>query len=280
MIKKFRKPYRVKKRKSIFKNRFFWFSILILIVFGGIFYLICFYSFFQIKEIKISGNQKVLTGDLENAIQSQIVRELILGGQKVSTKSIFLTNLGKLNEVILEKFPQISQINLTRRFPDILEAKIEERKPVAIFNHNDKYFFLDKEGIIFEKVLDVRDYLKIKSLNQNQYLNLGERAIKKELLSLILEIDSKLSEDFKIPLEEVLVISDERINAKTLEGWEIYFNPQKNIDWQLTKLKALLENYLLPENRANLEYIELRFGNLAPFKYRELREREESKRNR
>jgi len=34
-------------------------------------------------------------------------------------------------------------------------------------------------------------------------------------------------------------------------------------------LRAVLEEEILPEKRKNLEYIELRFGNLAPYKYKE-----------
>ena len=265
MIKKYRKPYRIKKKKSIFRNRFFWLGILILIVFIGLFYFLVFSSFFQIKEIKISGNQKVLTEDLENTIQNQIVRNLFF----FPTKSIFLVNLNKTKEAILGKFPQIIQISFKRKFPYTLEAKIEERKPVAVFDQGEKNFLLDKEGIIFEEVAEVGDYLKIKSSNQNQPLNLGDKVVEKELLLSILETGSKLRNDFKIPLEEFLVVSDERFNAKTLEGWEIYFNLKGDLSWQLTKLKADLEEEIPPERRKDLEYIELRFGNFAPYKYRE-----------
>jgi len=55
-------------------------------------------------------------------------------------------------------------------------------------------------------------------------------------------------------------------------GWEIYFNlqkDQKDIDWQLVKLRAVLEEKIPSENRKDLEYIELRFGNFAPYKYKD-----------
>jgi len=95
---------------------------------------------------------------------------------------------------------------------------------------------------------------------------LGDRIIAKEQISKILEIGTKLKDNFKIPIEEILVVSDERLNVKTSEGWQIYFDPQKDLNWQLTKLSAVLKEEIPPEKRADLEYIELRFGNFAPYK--------------
>jgi len=262
MIKKYRKPYRVKKKKPIFRDRFFWLGILIFVVIVGIFYLICFSPFFQIKEIKISGNQKVPTGDLENIIQNQIVRNLFFS----QTKSIFLVNLNIIKTATLEKFPQLAKINLKRSFPDTMLIEIEERKPIAIFCQEEQYFFIDGEGIIFEEVSEADpQWLQIKNLTLTTNSKLGEEAIKKEKLSQVLEIESKVKGNLKIL--EVSIISEERLNAKTSEGWEIYFNLESDLNWQLTKLGAVLEKEIPLEKRENLEYIDLRFGNLAPFKY-------------
>jgi len=276
-VKKYRKPYRVKKKKPIFRNRFFGLGILIFVAVVGIFYLICFSSFFQIKEIKISGNQKVLTGDLQKVIQNQIEKKIL----SHPSKSIFLINLNKINEMVLEKFPQLAKINLKRSFPDTMLIEIEERKPVAIFCQKEQYFFIDGEGIIFEEVSEAApQWLQIKNLTLAADLKIGGEVIKKEKLSQVLEIESKVKDynpPTTLPLErapnlkilEVSIISEERLNAKTSEGWEIYFNLEGDINWQLTKLGAVLEKEIPPEKREDLEYIDLRFGNLAPFKYRD-----------
>lgn len=279
-MKKFRKPHRIKRLqptrhillrqrrrhlKSIFRNRSFWLGILILIICGGIFYLICFASFFQIKKIEISGKeQKVLFSEIQKTIDEKI-------GQKIlsfPSKSIFLVNFNQVRQAFLEKFPQIAKVNLKRNFPDKVIVQIEERKPVAIFGLEEKYFFIDKEGVIFEPASEEREYLKIKSLNLNQPLNLGQKALEKELLTLILEVKEKIHNDFKIPLTEILLVSEETISFKTLEDWEIYFNFKNDLAWQLTKLKAVLDKEIPQEKRKDLEYIDVRFGNLAPYKYR------------
>jgi len=50
------------------------------------------------------------------------------------------------------------------------------------------------------------------------------------------------------------------IEAKTKEGWVVYFNQAEDLGLALTKLKLLLEEKITEEERANLEYVDLRFS--------------------
>jgi len=105
----------------------------------------------------------------------------------------------------------------------------------------------------------------------------GLKEREKEIISRRFGLKTGRHPPTTLPLErapnlkilEVSIISEERLNAKTSEGWEIYFNLEGDINWQLTKLGAVLEKEIPPEKRENLEYIDLRFGNFAPFKYRD-----------
>ncbi len=264
-VKRLKPPHQGRKRlKSVITSRLFGIGILVLIIAGGIFYLVCFSSIFQIREIKISGNSKVSTRELQGIIQNQIEKKILL----FSSKSIFLTDSNKINEIIVDKFPQIAKADLKRNFPDTILVEIEERKPAAIFYRGENQFFVDKEGIIFEAASETRpELLKIKSQNLKEELRLGEKVIEKEQLSQILDLEPELK-NFKIPIKEFIIISEEELTVITAEGWEIYFNPQEDLEWQLTKLRALLEEEIPPEKRGDLEYINLRFGNLAPYKYK------------
>jgi len=274
MKRTFRKPHRIRRLqpahrfrrrgplKSIFGNRFFWLTLLVLIIIGGVFYFIAFSSTFQIKEIKISGNQKISSENIKILIEEKLNKKILL----FDSKSIFLVNLNEINKIVLEKFLQLSQVNLERKFPNKIIVKIEERKPAAIFYSNENYFLIDKEGVIFEKISELsQQILKIKNLTITTELKLGDKAIEKNKLSQILEIESKLREDLKIPLAELSIASEERINAKTSEGWEIYLNPKNNIDWQLIKLSLILKEKIPQEKRKNLEYIDLRFEKVYIF---------------
>ena len=253
-MRRYRKPFRVKKKKSIIKSRFFWLSLLIVIFFGGLFYFLVFSSVFQISEIKISGSQKIQPQNLEDFIENRI-KQKWLGF--FETKNIFFADLNKTKEELMKNFPQISKIELERKLPNGLIFRVEERKPAAIFSQNENYFFIDKEGIIFEKAFLADDFPKLQSLTLQDAPELGGVVIDKNLLSKILEADFKLKKDFNVAIKEVSIISDNRLNATTSEMWAIYFNQKENLDWQITKLQLVLEKQVLPEKRGNLEYIDL-----------------------
>ena len=163
----------------------------------------------------------------------------------------------------------MAEIKISRDFPGGLNVLIAERSGIATFCRENDCFILDEEGIVFKKDSDERLFRPlIKTLIPGGQMDLGEKAIEKEELSRILKINSQINKDLKIPLEG-FIISEKQLTALTQEGWEVYFNLQGDVEWQLMKLKALLEEKIPPEKRSSLEYIELRFGNLANPKYRE-----------
>ena len=261
MKKQIRKPYRIKRKKSILKNRFFWLGVLVLIISIGLFYLICFWDFFQVEKIEISGNQEIKTENIKNLIEKEISKKILF----IPSKSIFLADLKMTEKNLLEKYPQIAEVNLERKFPRGLKVEIEERKPVAIFIQDEDSFFIDKEGVIFKEDTN-NEMLKIKNLIFSEELKLGERVIEKEKLSQILEIETGLEKDIKVQIETAEIVSDRRLNVKTSEGWEIYFNLENDLDWQITELGLVLEKLekqVLPGKRENLEYIDLRFDKIS-----------------
>jgi len=260
---RFRKPHRIKKKTSIFKNKLFWLGILTLVFIGTILYFLIFSSFFQIKEIEIYGNEKVPAEELQKEIGLLILKKF----WKISSRSIFLASLNKIKENLFEKFPQIANLNLKRKFPNFLILEIEERKPEAVWCSNSFCFFIDEEGIIFEEISEIPlNYLKIKELREKK-LELGEKVLEKEILDSIKTIETKFKENLKIDIEEFIIASEERLNVKTFEGWEIYFNLKEDINWQITKLGLVLEKEIPLEKRGNLEYIDLRFDRVY-YKYR------------
>jgi len=71
-----------------------------------------------------------------------------------------------------------------------------------------------------------------------------------------------------ISVKEFIISSEGKFTALAEDGWEIYFDLAGDVQWQLTKLRAVLSEKIPLEKREDLGYIELRFGNFAPFKYK------------
>lgn len=263
-MRKYRKPHRIKKKQPFFKKKYFWptffgflFSILII-------YLLVFSSFFQIEKITISGNEKTNKNEILKIIENKIQKTIF----SYSTKSIFLADINEIKKTALNSFPQIDELEIKKSFPKSLNVIVIERSGVAVFcNNNENCFLLDQKAVIFEPLLQESQLPRIEKLNNEKQFQLGEQIIEEDLVLKILKAFSVLIE-LDIKAEKALIVSNERINILTDENWEIYFNPQKDLNWQLTKLEALLKEQVPLENRNQLDYVELRFGDLAPFKYK------------
>jgi len=256
-----RKPHRIEKKKSIFQNRFFWLVLLILISTGFLFYFVIFSSTFQIKEIKITGNQKVAKENIQKIIEEKIKKSFLF----LNSKSIFLINSGEINKSLLEKFPEVSEIDLKRKFPDILIVEIKERVPIGIWCQEQDCFYIDKEGIVFEKSPS-EDKLIIRPGFEETGIFIGKEVLEKNYLEAILEILEKVKENLKIDIKEFVIFKEGRLNAKTSGDWEIYFDIQGDISQQISNLILVLEEKISPEKRRDLKYIDLRFGNRIYFK--------------
>ncbi len=277
----YRKPHRFKRKRPIYRNRFFGLGILILIFLFSIFYFLFFSPVFQVKKIVISGEQKIKKEELISLAENKIKNEILF----FETKSIFLVNLDEIKKEIFNNFPKIARAEIKRGFPDSLNIVVGERSGAANWCCEERCFLLDNEGIIFEEILPEvnsesstssalipsggEGLIKIVDKQNTKPLTLGERVIEKESLAKILEISPKLKLDLKLPIKEFVISSEEKLEVLTANNWEIYFNLQGDVNWQLTKLKAVLETKIPLEKRGDLEYIELRFGNFAPFRYKD-----------
>lgn len=235
-MKKYRKPYRIKRKKSIWRRQFFRLGVLLLIFFISFSYLLFFSETFQVKKIIVSGEEKISKEEIKKLVEK---------------KNIFLINLGKTRKNILEKFLQIAEIEIDRSFPDTLNILVIERVAVAVWCESEECFLIDKEGVLFEKASPETDWVEI----------FGDKELLEEKkISQILEIRSKLKEDLDVAIEKAVLVSPKRLDVKTAENWEIYFNLEEDLNWQVQKLGLVLEKQIPPEKRGSLQYIDLRFS--------------------
>jgi len=236
-MKRYGRLYSVRKRKSILRKRSFWFFILFLIMLGSLAHLFFFSSVFQIKQVRISGT---------DGISQEEIRAFFPGG------NIFLLNSAEIKKDVLTSFPEIAEVKIDRNFPSTLNVEIEERVALLLWcNEDEECFLTDKTGKCFEQV----------SFAETELSRVfGEKELLTEkTVSQTLEIEQKAKKDLALVIEKVILVSSQRLDAKTTEGWEIYFNLEKDLTWQLTQLHLILERQISPEEREVLQYIDLRF---------------------
>lgn len=219
----------------------------------------------QPVELVVTGEPKVSNQAIKSLIENKLENKILF----FRTKAVFLVKLDEIKKDILNSFPQVADVEIHRGFPDSLNVVVTERTGLVVWCWEEKCFFADNEGIIFEESPTETDLIKIINKQNQKPSILGEKSIEKEELSKILAIENELKSGLKIPIKEFLISSADKLIVVAAENWEIYFNLEKDIQWQITKLRAVLEEEIPKDRRKDLEYIEVRFRNFAPFKYKD-----------
>jgi len=256
---------RITPKKSIFAKLWFWLAFLFFVVVLSAFYFVLFYPGFYVKDIIISGNEKVGREELQSFVLSEANTGLVSFWKiNVTSKSILLINQEKLSDGILEKFPVIEKLKIDKNFPQTLTLGVIERKPLGVFCSSagsERCFLVDSNGIAFEPVSVAQENLAIvrQTVSDKQVFT-GEEVVAKNMADAIYKIQKNLKDNFKIDLKEALVTSSIRLNVKTGENWQIYFDTDSsaNIDSQITKLNLLLNGEISQSDREKLHYIDLR----------------------
>ncbi|MDP2930820.1 MAG: FtsQ-type POTRA domain-containing protein [bacterium] len=254
-----KKRYQVKRKNTILKNRIFWWGLLVLATAGGLFYLAALAPFFQIKKILIFGQEKIAPEQVLQIANASFLTKKILFFE---SQSIFLIKTSRLKALIIKKFPIIEGIKIKRLWPDSLGIEIKERQAIGAWCRDIDCFNIDKIGVIFEPVKPgIETGIIVRSRQINEEIELGIEVIEPKTLSLILDTQKRIAEKTNLTIKEFYLYENEnRLNAKTEEGWQVYFDLEGDLNWQILELELLLEKTLPLEKRHDLEYIDLRFN--------------------
>ncbi len=264
MRRRYKKFYKIRRKRFLLKSRSFWFLFLLIIGGGSISYLTIFSSFFQIREITVSGDAKIPAYEITDTINSEINKNFIFA----ESKSIFLVSLEEINKKITAQFPQIAKVSLKRMFPDVLALDVRQRKPVASWCQENKCFYLDEGGVIFEEN-EIKISPQLKSEVVFPDLKLGKPIIDSKYLARILDVNKQIEKNPDFSIKEIVVSGDaKKIKIMSSEGWYALFNLDESISTQISNLSIVLSETISVTKRKNLDYINLRFGNRVYVKYK------------
>jgi cell division septal protein FtsQ len=253
----------------------FWISLLIIVIILAILYFIVFYPGLQVKNVVISGNEQVKTQDLQTLILDNSTTGLLkFWNFDIVSKSILLLNINRIDKKILQKFPIIEKLTISRQFPQTITLGVTERKPIGIYcngpeGNSQQCFLIDQNGIIFEPSgIQSGGLVIVRQLLQNNNLYTGENVVGQNVINSISEIQKDLKDNFQINMTEALITTPIRMDVTTDAGWKIYFSldTDTDINSQLIKLNLLLNDKINPDVRKTLQYIDLRFKDRAFYK--------------
>ena len=236
------------------------FFILIVLGLAGV---VLFMPYLQVGDVRVLGNEKVTTEDIQRIATSKIPRTLLaVGPLQLSTKSILFVNTDAIHASLIEAFPYIDNLVISKKYPSGLEITVRERKPVAVFCANSRQCFLmDSLGIIFEQLSAIPPTMAIISGVDIQDPALGQSLVNRRVVDTFLRLQKTLSDTAGVNITEVFVSNP--LIFKTSEHWKIYLDPDQDENMQITKLDLLLKNEISSAVRKTLKYIYLQYKDRA-----------------
>jgi hypothetical protein len=242
--------YRPRRKRKINKRVII--LIISLFVLAGLIYLLFCSPIFNIKSIKITGNQKLKVEDIEENLNGQ---------------NLFLTSVGAIKTRLTERLPEILSLSAKKNIiKRELEISLIEREAIAIVCKAEKCFYLDKEGIIFENAPQTSGSLVV-LINDfsSRDIKLGDKIFNADFFSGISEIKDEMANlGLKVLSFDSMNFPVQDVKAMTSEGWYAFFNLNHSIQRQILALKAALKAKI--QLRAGLEYIDLRIENRVYYK--------------
>lgn len=214
---------------------------LFLIVF--LIYAILSSSIFCLNKIKITGTKQI--SNLE------ILRNISIKPRK----NIFLVRTGKI-ENKLSKHPKIKSIKVNKKYPDILEINIKERKPILTIKTKEKFVLVDSEGYITETSNSCPLYIPVV-----EGLALLETTPGKNVLSRRIEICKKILENENKILPHKIMkfyFEDDKITFITSYQLKVKLGRTNNVKDAQEKMDGLVSALKGAEKKGMLlDYVEI-----------------------
>jgi len=254
--RKFKRPYRAKRKKPFFFKAPFWFSLILIAAFGGGVSFACFSPWLQINNVKVTGADAASSDKLTHLLEANAQKQLAF----LPSKSILLFNMQAAKRELLKQLPEVADIQIKRQFPGTIYAAVLERSPIAALQAADGgWYIVDDTGIYFKKSQNPDGLFEIDAGLAQKAIDIGQAAIDKDLLQKILRTEVSIESDANIPLASAVIRNGERVDFTTAEGWQIFTNPQGDLDWQVSKIEAVAGDPAFAAQRKSLDYVDLRF---------------------
>jgi len=236
-------------------------------------YTLFFSPFLEITAINISGNKSIKEELILEKINPQISGKYL---NYINKDNLLLIRTGKIKKDILESFKIIRSVETKRKFPSGLEVQIFEREPKLVFCGAGECFILDENEEAYDRYAlneeGGKNNFIVLTDESAKKINLGDFVLEKNYMEYILEIRDKLKEKTDLEIENNFMtpsLISKDIRVKTKEGWEIYFNQDISLEKEGEMLKAILDKKVEKDQRADLEYVDLRIDNKVFYKFKD-----------
>ncbi len=268
------KVHKLKPKNPLYKQAWFWFSLLLVVIVGLFVYFLFFFPSIQVENINIAGNQKIETQRIKEIVNKNVEKKIFgLGSINIVSKTILLVDADDITNDLLIAYPSIESVEVSKKLPQTVNVQIKERSPFAVFCKSGEgttppqdCYYIDTAGVIFDSLPTVPEGMIIVRQATDENNLVGENVIAQNIMQAIEKVSQNLKNNFQIDVAEAMVSTPVRLNIKTGENWKIYFNVENDVDLQITKLNLLLQDEISTQERSKLEYIDLRYKDKTYYK--------------
>jgi len=231
------------RKSKLFLNLFAKF----LIIVSAVFFIHTFIqksNFFKVKEVGVLGTGSFVSKkDLENMMNSSVVKKNILNVDTDELKTSILTN-----------FQGAKNVDIKKIFPDKIVVRVYERTPIALLQNNkaDEIYIVDEDGYVLGTVANSTGNLP--KIFYEGDIKIGYFVDKKfapVYFELISSIDSEKLQVSSISMDE------KNITLYTNDSVEVVLEKAKNIRSNINILSSLLRQ--LKTEGKNAKKIDLRY---------------------
>ena len=249
------------KRRRVFILKTLFFVGLAIATAGLILYLFFFSGFLDIKNISISGLDKVNPDDFAEKLNNRI--NLKRFGYIEHQKNILFFNSDAFNAEVLASFPEVKEIFINKKPPHALGVDVIERKTTGIWCFVDSCKYFDKEGNTWGEAVRSTGFL---ILNIDDLRQDGQRTIDKSLLDNLLFVLGHLKE-MNILINKFIIPDDflGDFRATTSRSYDLLLSIDSNIKEQLEGFKIFLAEKQ-KEPGFKPQYIDLRIDGRVYYK--------------
>lgn len=218
-------------------------------------------DFLQIEQVSVVGNKEVLPEEVVVVTESFMSQKRFLFVP--NTNYLFLSK-DNLEKIILDSFPRIESVDITKKLNNILEIEINERVGDFIWcTRENECYLMSKNGLIFSKAdqIDLLGKIIFKgNVSSDPILKYySEEGLMNKFLGVI--------DYFKNLPFDLVSLELEASNKLTLSTGVglIILNPEEDLESQLQNAVVLISE-LRSEEDVSFEYVDSRFGNKMYYK--------------
>ncbi|MFH1485943.1 MAG: FtsQ-type POTRA domain-containing protein, partial [Chloroflexota bacterium] len=199
--------------------------------------------FFKIRKVTMIGNQRLRLEDVS-------------GGSQVMGKNILAVDTGVIARTV-ERVPIVKRAIVNRQFStQEIVILIEERQPCAVWQVKDSKYFVDDEGVVFQKIESAPNLPVVTDMDGSR-IDLGAR-LDAGAVQLALQLTERLPSEMGTRVERFEYLRSGGLVVVEEKGQRARFGDVVDFEFKLATWKAILEG--TSQAKLKIDHTDLRFG--------------------